>query len=488
MRKIRKSREGAAFQDGVDLRESAASMPYSHLADNIKMILIFLVVFNHLIAFRLVKADINVRYIWYGITIFHMPAFIFVSGYLSKNTQNATKNVIHLLIPYVLGYTMTWYAHIWLGKNMDYELLRPSGTAMWYLMALLAYRLTIEAFGKIRFVVPLSIVFALWAGTRAEFSTYLSASRIVVFYPFFVAGYLWKNEYTLAVRKFKGRWVFILISAILLYLVPHCMISNEMPVDIFRGNHSYLVSGLTNPQGIVIRLLMYLVSFVVIFTLFSLVPQRKSIFSFIGRNTMPVYFFHYPIMIVMNGLHILELPRFQNLGTLALVSLIFVFVLGNPVTGWIYNGVLDTLTFLLFKKDKEEKERVFLPDEDDKEEEEDYQEILEKRKAAIAELAAEEDEELPREQEEDCQEDDRDWGEEDYGQPDDMFEDGSEEYHRELDYDSQSGEWEESRLSGNWLDEEDISDAMGTDNSAWLDEPGGLEFPRWLQRSEKKER
>ncbi|MCB5531997.1 hypothetical protein, partial [Thomasclavelia ramosa] len=68
---------------------------------------------------------------------------------------------------------------------MDYELLRPSGTVMWYVLALFAYRLTIDAVGKIRFIVPLSIIFALWAGTRMEFSTFLSASRIVVFFPFF---------------------------------------------------------------------------------------------------------------------------------------------------------------------------------------------------------------------------------------------------------------------------------------------------------------
>lgn len=165
-------------------------IPYSYLVDNIKIFLIFLVVFNHIIAFQLVKADQVVRFVWYGITIFHMPAFIFISGYLSKKPQNVMKNVKNLLIPYILGYTLTWAAQIWLGNKMDYELLRPSGTVMWYVLALFAYRLTIEAFGKIRFIVPLSIIFALWAGTRMEFSTFLSASRIVVFFPF-----LWQDIY-----------------------------------------------------------------------------------------------------------------------------------------------------------------------------------------------------------------------------------------------------------------------------------------------------
>ena len=82
-------------------------IPYSYLIDNIKILLIFLVVFNHIIAFQLVKEDEVVRFIWYGITIFHMPAFIFVSGYLSKKPQDVLKNVKNLLIPYILGAAQT---------------------------------------------------------------------------------------------------------------------------------------------------------------------------------------------------------------------------------------------------------------------------------------------------------------------------------------------------------------------------------------------
>lgn len=366
--------------------------PYSFLMDNIKVILIFLVVFNHIIAFQLVKVNETVRYIWYAITIFHMPAFIFVSGYLSKKPQDVQKNVKNLLIPYVLGYSLTWYSQIWLGNNMDYELLRPSGTVMWYVLALFAYRLTIEALGKIRFIVPLSIIFALWAGTRAEFSTYLSASRIVVFFPFFVAGYLWKSDYTRAVRKFKGKWILLFLSAFLLYAVPDYMISNEVPVDIFRGNHSYKVCGMNDPEGMIIRLLMYLVSFALILTFLALLPDIKLPLTFVGRNTMGIYFFHYPIMIVMNGLLILKIPQLMNVWALFGVSLLFVLVLGSPPVNWMYNGILYLITLILFKREKkvekDEEEEAELPEDEYDEEEVNKFEILSQRRRAIAELAA----------------------------------------------------------------------------------------------------
>lgn len=367
-------------------------IPYSYLIDNIKILLIFLVVFNHIIAFQLVKEDEVVRFIWYGITIFHMPAFIFVSGYLSKKPQDVLKNVKNLLIPYILGYTLTWASQIWLGNRMDFELLRPSGTVMWYVLALFAYRLTIEAFGRIRFIVPLSIVFALWAGTRAEFSTFLSASRIVVFFPFFAAGYLWKSEYTRAIRKFKGKIVIPLFAFILLFVATNYMIGNNIPVAIFRGNHSYLGSGMDDVEGMVVRGMMYLISFIIIFALLVLMPDKRHPFIFLGRNTMGIYFFHYPIMIVLNGLFLLSIPQMLNVWVLFGVSWVLVLILGSKPVSFLYGGVLNLLTFILFKRERQVQDEG-LEDEYD---EDDRYEIILKRKKAIEELAATLDEEDAR--------------------------------------------------------------------------------------------
>ena len=327
-------------------KTDSQGVPYSYLVDNIKVLLIFLVVFNHIIAFQLVKVDVIVRYVWYAITIFHMPAFVFMSGYLSKKPQDVLKNVKNLLIPYILGYSLTWYAYVWLGRSMDYELLRPSGTVMWYVLALFIYRLTIEAL--------------------------------------FVAGYLWKSDYTKVVRKFKGKWVLIPISGLLLYAIPNFMMENNIPIDIFRGNHTYQLCGMDNITGMLIRLLMYLVSFVLILTFLALIPDIKLPITFIGRNTMGIYFFHYPIMIVLNGLLLLSIPKMLNVWVLFGVSWIFVLVLGSAPVSFIYNGMLNLLIFIFFKREKQVQDEGL---EDEYDEDEHY-EIIRKRKKAIEELAA----------------------------------------------------------------------------------------------------
>ena len=206
-----------------------------------------------------------------------------------------------------------------------------------------------------------------------------------VFFPFFVAGYLWKSEYTDAVRKFKGKWVLIPISCFLLYAVPNYMITHEMPIDIFRGNHSYLVSGLTDEVGMIIRLLMYLVSFALILTFFALIPDIRLPWTFIGRNTMGIYFFHYPLMIIMNGLLLLKIPALLNVWSLLGVSVVMMLVLGSPPVDWLYTGCLNLLSFILFRKDNKVKDEGL---EDEYDSEEKKYEILRKRRQAIEELAA----------------------------------------------------------------------------------------------------
>lgn len=322
---------------------------YAYYIDNIKLLLIFLVVFNHMIAFQLKDVNTAANYIYYGIFVFHMPAFIFISGFLSRKKQDALKNTARMMIPYVLGYTITWLSYLVIGDPVEYQLLRPSQSAMWYLLALLAYRLVIDALGQVRFIVPVSILVGLWAGTEGNFSTFLSMSRIVVFFPFFVAGYLWKPEYTKKLRAFRGKWILAASALLLLFLLPNYLIQEGISVAILRGNASYEACSLPLELGVGIRLLTYLISFILIFAMLAVSPDKKLPITYAGKNTMGTYILHYPILILMNGFGILSRPEFLNLGVTAAVSLVMVFVLGSYPVAWIYERVTEGLDRLVFK-------------------------------------------------------------------------------------------------------------------------------------------
>ena len=180
------------------------------------------------------------------------------------------------------------------------------------------------------------------------------------------------------------------------------MIGNNIPVDLFRGNHSYLASGMDNVQGMVVRGMMYLISFTVIFALLMLMPDRRHPFIFLGRNTMGIYFFHYPIMILMNGLMILNIPQLLNVWALFGVSVLFVLILGSLPVDWVYTNVTGLITFILFKREKKVEDEG-LEDEYDSEEEDRFA-VLAQRRMAIEELAATWDTSFDAEEKEDHEE------------------------------------------------------------------------------------
>ena len=121
-------------------------------------------------------------------------------------------------------------------------------------------------------------------------------------------------------------------------------------------------------------------------------PDMKLPITFVGRNTMGIYFFHYPIMIVLNGLLLLSIPQMMNVWVLFGVSWILVLILGSKPVSFIYNGVLNLITFIFFKREKKVQDEGL---EDEYDEDEHY-EVMLKRKKAIDELAATLDDEDAR--------------------------------------------------------------------------------------------
>ena len=130
---------------------------------------------------------------------------------------------------------------------------------------------------------------------------------------------------------------------------------------------------------------MYLVSFIVIYTFLALMPDIKLPLTYIGRHTMGIYLFHYPIMIIMNGLYLLRLPQLTNVWALLGVSLVFILVLGSLPVDWLYTGVINIIAFILFKTDKTVRDEGL---EEEYDSDENKYEILRQRRKAIEELAA----------------------------------------------------------------------------------------------------
>ena len=111
-----------------------------YLFDNYKVLLIILVVIGHFIEPNYEQNPFLYELKW-GIVAFHMPAFIFISGYFSKKIPSIKKMISGLIIPYffyeILYYLL--YTFI-LDKETGLYFTRPK-FSLWYLMALFAWRI-----------------------------------------------------------------------------------------------------------------------------------------------------------------------------------------------------------------------------------------------------------------------------------------------------------------------------------------------------------
>ena len=89
--------------------------------DNVKMVLVTLVVFGHALGLAL-ASDRNVQvYNW--LYYFHIPAFVLISGHMSRNFTWDRRHLNSLLttvaLPYLLFEPALWTFRVALGQRED---------------------------------------------------------------------------------------------------------------------------------------------------------------------------------------------------------------------------------------------------------------------------------------------------------------------------------------------------------------------------------
>ena len=156
--------------------------------DNIKGFLILLVVFAHCL-YSLREDPLNavvVKSIYY----FHMPAFVFVSGYFSKSDHSrSAASIMKLVVAYF--FIMSPFMVRALVTGGAVVLIRPLYSA-WYILALIIWRLVTPHVAHFKAIMAAIIIFAVLVGFWPDIGgmTELGIKKVVMFYPFFMAGYL----------------------------------------------------------------------------------------------------------------------------------------------------------------------------------------------------------------------------------------------------------------------------------------------------------
>jgi fucose 4-O-acetylase-like acetyltransferase len=273
----------------------SSSSKRSKYFDNAKFILIFLVVFGHVIS-PLKEKDGILFTLYTVIFLFHMPAFIFISGYFAKGFKKKgyfTKSVKKILIPYFIFQVIysIYYYLIGQEEKLNFDFLHPHWT-LWFLLSMFCWNIFLYAFARLRW---LGFIFAVLIGIGIGYidniGSFLSLSRTFVFFPYFLLGYLLDgNQLKRIIRsKFSLPVGFVVIFGTLL------LFAVGFPKDAVPwlfGDTSYAnMSGRLLTDGL-LRAVQYGLTLVVVFGFLAFIPSNQFKITKIGERTIYVYLFH----------------------------------------------------------------------------------------------------------------------------------------------------------------------------------------------------
>ena len=391
---------------------SVVSPTRDYHIDNIKGTLIFLVVCGHLLS---TLQDMNSTFaigVRTFIYFFHMPGFIFMSGYLAKGFlkkeykgekllsyawlylffKNAI-DLVHLIFrrPYFEGgaHTMElviivclFCFGIWLLSQLYsrfpafrngfilllvvYSLLKTNvltvGAAPWYLMALIWFHIIVYLTRNMqpKYVLAAAVLLSAFINYQDSVGKFLTLSRAANFLPFFLIGfYITRERFESIVnhRKWKPILsIFFLLSAVILIL-------NGRAIKKWLGVFFFGVS----PYSKLLKLgewyyhlapltciLWMAVTVLVLFGLFALCPRRKTFLAKLGRNTIGIYVLHrlFKDFLIYGGFYeIISKNEHLAVGETLLVSLLLAVVFGTDFWAKTMNKLSVVHAKWLYKKE-----------------------------------------------------------------------------------------------------------------------------------------
>jgi fucose 4-O-acetylase-like acetyltransferase len=319
--------------------------------DNIKAALIFLVVFGHVAQKYIHNRNSRVYIAFVIIYCFHMPLFIFLSGYFSRDRfpgdnssgdrfsgdagKTPARAFERFLLPYIV-WEFIWFAVSGAaGWNSDFNFAVP-WFAYWYFLSLFTLCVLLPVLARIRFVVPALFVLALVSGLYTDYGAAFSLGRTVCFSGFFMLGYFCDRRVLEKIRKNR---IPVLAAALVtvLALILLCLTTyvrsrlGKIERSLWMAG-SYRSVPIAAAEGLIIRAIIIASAFPLGAFMIAFTPRKKSRLSAIGAHSLTVF--------VLHGFFIEFLNRRVNLDPASPAGIALIFVISLGVTLLLSAGPL----------------------------------------------------------------------------------------------------------------------------------------------------
>ena len=278
--------------------------------DNVKAFLIICVVVGHLANGLFSTSTWWVVALQNFIYVFHMPAFMIVSGRFAKkriDTGDWPTVVSKMVVPYLIFQTAFLVLYSGLASTPSkFNYFNPL-FGLWYFMNVALYSIITTHLKKHKWLFPASLIMALLVGF-AQAPLYGGFHRIVAFYPFFLFGY-----YTAGI-KFdfcKKPWFrvlsYLMFAAIGVYVLYNFKNRNgDISWNLLCMNKDYAYIEKAMKWGTLETLIhaafRYFIGFAGFFMVIGMMPTKKTFFSYIGKHSVYVYVLHCMLIVILREL------------------------------------------------------------------------------------------------------------------------------------------------------------------------------------------
>ncbi|MEU5864900.1 MULTISPECIES: acyltransferase family protein [unclassified Nonomuraea] len=319
--------------------------------DNVKFILIALVPLGHSLVPTLAAHSSRALYIY--IYMFHMPLFVLISGYLSRNFWNSNAKTNKLVDTFVVPYVIVeiGYAAVraGLGQKWSLTIIDPAWLN-WYLLALLFWRLSTPVWKRMKHPVPVAIVIYMFAGF-SQITGDFSMDRFFGLLPFFVIGLVMQPEHFEMLNKF---WIKIASGVTLLCAAAVAIvIAPKAPLAPFYFKNSFQDMDLSWWMGLLLKAGLLVCALAMSFAVLALVPRGETWYSDLGTRTLYCYLLHGIPVLIAKDQGWLALPWLHGpLGVLAIAcsSFALAIVLCLPETRTVFKWVLEPRLTWLYRR------------------------------------------------------------------------------------------------------------------------------------------
>ncbi|MBD0741509.1 acyltransferase family protein [Streptomyces sp. CBMA152] len=261
--------------------------------DNAKFLLIALVALGHSWEQILTGHTHALRALHNLVYGFHMPAFILLSGYFSRNFTGRPDQIRRLLsgvlLPYLIFEVIYTAVNHWV-RGTEFSITPTSPTYLcWFLIALFVWRITTPIWKAVRHPVLLATVISLAAGTTV-IGKDLALPRTLMFLPWFVLGLRLRPEHFARLRTRAARRCAVPVFAGALALA--YWLSPEPSDDWLSMDVGYGALHVSPVRYLLLRLALFTVSALLVASFLTLVPDRRMWLTALGAVTLYPYLLH----------------------------------------------------------------------------------------------------------------------------------------------------------------------------------------------------